>query len=66
MKYIICATEADAIARSSEEALNRGCSGTTTQWWGWREMADGRFALLVDDDSAGIKTEPKWKQTESL
>lgn len=49
MRYLILPDEASAMARSEQEAQARGCAGTTTHWWGWRETASGEVALLIHD-----------------
>lgn len=61
MRYLILPDEASAMARSEQEAQARGCSGTTTHWWGWRETVSGEVALLIhDDETLGTDVEPEW------
>lgn len=67
MKYLIFNTAAEAMARSEQEATARGCSGTTTHWWGWRETADGKVAVILGDDviEGGTDIEPEWKNEQA-
>lgn len=52
MMYVLkFATQAEAEARSFQEAAARlGDQHTTELWWGWIER-DGEFWLLVDSDT---------------
>ena len=45
MYYKIFDTVDEAKAFSHQEALDRGCTGTTQYWYGWIVHEDGRAAL---------------------
>lgn len=50
MRYLVKTTKEEAIEISSTEAIARGCSGTTTEWYSIQETADGKFCVMIDDD----------------
>ena len=58
MKIIEYDTEEEALARSKEEAYKKGCNeNTITQyWWGVREGTNGKWGLLVGQDSVEEET----------
>ncbi|WP_421793506.1 hypothetical protein [Hydrocarboniphaga effusa] len=65
MRYLIFNTRQQAVSRSEQQAVALGCEGDTKAWWDWRETADGRWALLVDDDTPGaVIDEPEWLVSE--
>ena len=48
MKYLVFNTEEAAANRTNQEAIARGCGGTSTKyWWVNRETQDNKFALLI-------------------
>ena len=49
MKYLIFETKEAAEQRDHEEAVRRGCTGTTQYWWGVTELESG-FGLAVGED----------------
>jgi hypothetical protein len=49
MKYLIFSTKELAEQRDHEEAVRRGCEGTTQYWWGVAELTSG-FGLAVGED----------------
>lgn len=55
MHVLRFAMQAEAEARSFEEAATRlGENHTTEFWWGWIER-DGEFLLLCDPDTPGAE-----------
>ena len=47
----------EAIERNQLEALKRGCSGTTDQWWAWSEFKDDTIRYLHVLDGKGLSPE---------
>lgn len=63
MRYLT-GTESEIAAINQTEAIERGCSGTTTQWYATRATTEGRLCLLIDDDKeipGSVETEPSWE-----
>ena len=57
MKYLEFNTENEALARSGQEAISRGCGGTyTAYWWVTRVTKAGKYVLLIADDDQGNLT----------
>ena len=57
MKYLEFNTENEALARSGQEAISRGCGGTSTAyWWVTRVQKAGKYVLLIADDDQGNLT----------
>jgi len=50
-RVIIYNSEQEAKDRTVAEATARGCSGTTTEWWGKKEGTDGKWALFIGEDT---------------
>lgn len=50
MRYLVKPTESEAWDVSAAEAIERGCSGTTTHWYGVQQTADGQWCVMIDDD----------------
>ena len=50
MNVIIYNTEQEAKDRNKVEAVLRGCSGVTIEWWNRLEGVSGEWALLVKED----------------
>ena len=52
MRIIQYNTEEEAIGRSHLEAINRGCteSSTTQYWWGVVEGIDGKWGVNIGND----------------
>ena len=57
MKALVFNTKELAETQSNAEALRRGCSGVTSYWWPIREMANGQYAMMVEDDLDGTELE---------
>jgi len=54
MVYKIYATEEEAKEASHQEALDRGCSGTTQYWWSWQVHPEtGECALKSSEEVEG-------------
>tara|TARA_R110000824_G_C15070478_1_gene663311 strand:+ start:672 stop:896 length:225 start_codon:yes stop_codon:yes gene_type:complete len=50
MKYLLFNTKEGSLERSSQEAMARGCSGSSTKyWWDARVTKAGKWALCIDD-----------------
>lgn len=49
MKILIFNNKIDAENRNKQEAVSRGCFGTTIFWWTMIDY-DGKYALIVNDD----------------
>ena len=56
MRAILFNTEAQAKEVSSIEAINRGCSGTTTEWWPVIAYEES-FAVLIGNDTLAEDSE---------
>lgn len=57
MKYLVFNTEEAAANRTNQEAIARGCGGTSTKyWWVNRETQDNKFALLIPEGDYGTLT----------
>lgn len=50
MRYLVKPTESEAWDVSAVEAIERGCIGTTTHWYGVQQTADGQWCVMIDDD----------------
>jgi len=50
MNAIIYSTEQEAKDRNKAEAILRGCSGVTVEWWERVEGVSAEWALLVKED----------------
>lgn len=63
MYYKIYASVSGAKRASRNEAIKRGCGGSTEYWWGWVVHEDGRAALCaktkVNDDWVD-ELDPSW------
>jgi hypothetical protein len=62
MKYLMLATQAEAVARNAAEAKARGagCVGAVTQfWWSLRQTAAGQWALAIPDEDRATLTAPE-------
>ena len=57
MKYLVFKTEAQALERTAQEAVARGCFGTTRFWLGARKTKAGKWALCISDDDQGTLTD---------
>jgi len=40
----------EAIERNHEEAVKRGCSGTTLEWWACTQVDDNIYLHVLDGD----------------
>lgn len=62
MRYLVNTPEViTSINRA--EALGRGCTGVTTEWYGTRSTLSGHLCLLINDDKALVGStmvEPEW------
>lgn len=50
MRYLVKPTKSEAWDVSGNEAIERGCNGTTTHWYGVQPTADGQWCVMIDDD----------------
>lgn len=61
--YKIYSTVYGAKRASHNEAVKRGCSGTTQYWWSWITHEDGRAALRSSeqvDDTWVTELDESW------
>jgi hypothetical protein len=66
MRYLIASID-EINAINTAEAAERGCSGTTTMWYGTRLTAHNDWCLLIDDDKmidGSFEHEPDWPVQE--
>ena len=47
----------EAIERNHQEAVKRGCSGTTLEWWAWSAYDDDTIRYLNVLDGNGLSPE---------
>jgi hypothetical protein len=50
MKGIIFTTKEELDLANHNEAIKRGCEGTTLFWFSTAELTDGTFALITDEN----------------
>ncbi|HSH41652.1 MAG TPA: hypothetical protein VK973_05945 [Arenicellales bacterium] len=72
MRYLIVDTESQALSITRQEAQDRGCTGVTSRWYAYRETADGRWCLMVNDGAATVQghhttdQEPEWPAPDPI
>lgn len=67
MRYLVKSTESEVWDVSAAEAIERGCIGTTTHWYGVQQTADGQWCVMIDDDAeieGTTEVEPQWIANE--